>query len=127
MSLMQKFFYCAMHYNISNISSHVRCSLVLNLSVLLLCSMILKEAISYYSHNNNSVCCVFLDATKAFDRLSYCKLFRLLLERNMPPHVVRILMNMYTGHWSASQCPGPGTEYFPTALKSLMELSKVVY
>ena len=62
-----------------------------------MCSMILKEAISYYSHNNNSVYCVFLDATKAFDRVNYCKLFRLLLKRNMPPHVVRVLMNMYTG------------------------------
>jgi len=62
-----------------------------------MCSMILKEAISYYSHNNSSVFCVFLDATKAFDRVNYCKLFRLLMERNMPPHVVRVLMNIYTG------------------------------
>jgi len=48
----------------------------------------------YYSCSNNSVYCVFLDAAKVFDRINYCKLFRSLLEHNIPPHVVRVLMNM---------------------------------
>ena len=62
-----------------------------------MCSMIMKETISYYMNNNSTVHCVFLDATKAFDRVEYCKLFKLLIKRDIPSHVVRVLLNMYTG------------------------------
>ena len=37
-----------------------------------------------------------LDATKAFDRVRYCKLFKLLLRRNVNPLVLRLLLHMYT-------------------------------
>ena len=63
-----------------------------------MCSMIMKETVSHYINNNSTVHCVFLDATKAFDRVEYCKLFKLLEERDMPPHVIRVLLNLYTGH-----------------------------
>ena len=46
-----------------------------------LCSLILKETISYYDYyltNNSTVFCTFLDATRAFDRIRYFKLFCLL-------------------------------------------------
>ena len=33
-----------------------------------LCSMILKETMSYYVENDSIVFCTFLDATKAFDK-----------------------------------------------------------
>jgi len=46
-----------------------------------LCSMVLKETMSYYTKNQSPVFCMFLDASKAFDREKYCKLFRLLLKR----------------------------------------------
>jgi hypothetical protein len=58
--------------------------------------MIMKETVSHYINNNSTVHCVFLDATKAFDRVEYFKLFKLLEERDMPPH--RVLLNLYTGH-----------------------------
>jgi hypothetical protein len=58
--------------------------------------MVLKETISYYVSNNSSVYCSFLDASKAFDRVHYCKLFRLLVKRGLPPCIVRILINLYT-------------------------------
>ena len=37
-----------------------------------------------------------LDASKAFDRVKYCKLFAALLELDMFPIVLRLLLFMYT-------------------------------
>ena len=41
-----------------------------------MCSMVLKETIAYYVNNRSTVYCTMLDATKAFDRVEYAKLFR---------------------------------------------------
>jgi len=62
------------------------------------CTMVLKETVSYYINNGSAVSSVFLDATKAFDRIEYCKLFKALLSRGLPPVFVRLLLNMYTSH-----------------------------
>ena len=62
-----------------------------------LCTMILKEVISYYRNNDTSIYCIFLDATKAFNRVEYCSLFMELLKRNIPSIFVRLLLNIYTG------------------------------
>ena len=40
-----------------------------------MCTMVLKETLAYYRTNQSSVYCIFLDASKAFDRVHYCKLF----------------------------------------------------
>lgn len=61
------------------------------------CTYVLKETVSYYINNGNNVYAAFLDATKAFDRVNYCKLFYMLIERNIPPCVIRLIMNMYIG------------------------------
>ena len=45
-----------------------------------------------------AVYCTFLDATKAFDRVDYVKLFKLLVDRLLPSVSVRLLLNMYTRH-----------------------------
>ncbi len=37
-----------------------------------------------------------LDASKAFDRLRYHKLFELLIKQDFPPIVIRALLDMYT-------------------------------
>ena len=37
-----------------------------------------------------------LDATKAFDRVEYCKLVRLLVCRDLPSAWLRLLLNVYT-------------------------------
>ena len=57
--------------------------------------MILKEAIDHYRTNGNDVYCTMLDATKAFDRVEYCKLIRSLLAKRLPVIIVRFLLNMY--------------------------------
>jgi len=36
-----------------------------------------------------------LDVTKAFDRVEYCKLVRLLLVKKLPPVIIRVLLQMY--------------------------------
>ena len=63
-----------------------------------MCTLILKETIEYYMHNSSTVFCTMLNATKAFDRVEYCRLFRLLIDRGLPPVVVRLLVNLYTSH-----------------------------
>ena len=42
---------------------------------------------------------VFLDASKAFDRVEYVKLFSLLLKRGICPITVRLLLNMYVNQY----------------------------
>ena len=63
-----------------------------------MCTMVLKEAISYYVNNGSTVCCTLLDATKTFDRAEYLKLFKLLMVRDISPVSLRLLLNMYTCH-----------------------------
>jgi Reverse transcriptase (RNA-dependent DNA polymerase) len=60
--------------------------------------MILNETLSYYVNNESIVYCTFLDASKAFDRVNYCKLFRWLINRGLPPVITRISIHFYTGH-----------------------------
>ncbi len=60
------------------------------------CTFVATEIISYYNFNKSNVSTVLLDATKAFDRVNYCKLFRKLLDRNMSPLVLRLVLYMYT-------------------------------
>ena len=66
-----------------------------------MCTMILKETLEHYRRNNSTVHCVMLDATKAFDRVGYCKLIRLLLDKKMPAIIIRILLNMYLSNFTS--------------------------
>ena len=77
-----------------------------------LCTFVLKEAMSYYVKHQSSVFCTFLDATKAFDRINYCKLFRLLLKRDLPASVVRMLLFVYTNNFVRVSWCGLFSEYF---------------
>jgi len=46
--------------------------------------------------NGSSVFCTLLDATKAFDRVDYCRLFRSLMNRDFPTTVLRLYTNQVT-------------------------------
>ena len=59
-------------------------------------SYVVQETIQYYSNNNSSVYVTLLDASKAFDRVNYVKLFELLMSRGICPLTARFLLNMYT-------------------------------
>ncbi len=60
------------------------------------CTMVVNEVINYYLTHDSPVYCVLLDASRAFDRVNYIKLFDILLCRNVCPIVVKFLLNMYT-------------------------------
>jgi len=74
--------------------------------------MVLKESISYYVHHQSSVFCTFLDASKVFDRVRYCKWFRLLVSRQVPALIVRVLINFYVGNCVRVQWCGIVSDYF---------------
>ena len=60
----------------------------------IMCSTILKEVCSYYQYRNTDVFVCMLDASKAFDRVHYRKLFDLLRKRKLPATVIRLLLDM---------------------------------
>ena len=60
------------------------------------CTFVLNEVVNYYNTHNSDVYVVLLDASKAFDRVNYVKLFQLLLKNGICPVVARFLANLYT-------------------------------
>ena len=54
------------------------------------------ETIEYYIENGSDCYLLLLDASKAFDRVEYVKLFYNLRDRGVCPVVLRLVMNMYT-------------------------------
>ena len=61
-----------------------------------MCTFAVMETIEYYKKNGSNVHVLLLDASKAFDRVNYIKLFKKLLKKGMCPLTVRLLLNMYT-------------------------------
>ena len=55
----------------------------------------LIETVEYYNSNNTDCFMLLLDASKAFDRIEYVRLFELLRDRNMCPIVLRLIITMY--------------------------------
>jgi len=60
-----------------------------------MCSMVLKETMSYYKQHQTPVFFTFLDASKAFDRLQYFMLLKLLFKRQLPAHILRVYIYVY--------------------------------
>ena len=62
-----------------------------------LASTVVLETVDYYTINGGNVYGLALDATKAFDRVEYTKLFQCLLDRGVRPMFIRLLLRMYVG------------------------------
>jgi hypothetical protein len=60
------------------------------------CTFVMDEIIDYYTRHGSSVYLIMLDASRAFERVQYIKLFTLLISRGMCPMYSRLLVNMYT-------------------------------
>ena len=56
------------------------------------CTFSMLEIIDYYNFNKSDVGVLLLYASKAFDRVNYCKLFNELLKRNISPVLLRLLL-----------------------------------
>ena len=76
------------------------------------CTMMLKEVARYYADRRSTVYCCLLDATKAFDRLRYDKLFELLLERGVRMPDLRLLFDCYTRQKLRASWRGSMSDYF---------------
>ena len=61
-----------------------------------MCSFMVLETIAYYKSKGSNAHVLLLDASKAFDRVDYIKLFGKLGEKGMCPLTMRLLLNMYT-------------------------------
>ena len=57
---------------------------------------VVNEVIQYYPNNNSPVYCTMLDASKAFDRVNYIRLFILLRKKGFCPLYCRFLIMLYT-------------------------------
>ena len=60
-----------------------------------MCIYTVKSVIKYYTRQNSPLYTCFLDASKAFDRISLGTLFKKLLACKTPLLIVRILMFWY--------------------------------
>jgi len=68
-----------------------------------MCSAMYREIVHHFRCRGSRVYSVLLDASKAFDKVHYGKLFNLLLDRGIPSAVVRILLDSYTRQTLATQ------------------------
>ena len=59
------------------------------------CIYVLKETVHLYISSDSPVFCAFLDASKAFDRVSHYKLFQKLCDNNVPVCITRLLCAWY--------------------------------
>ena len=59
------------------------------------CSFLMTETINYYINNNSRIYALFLDASKAFDRVTHNKLFMVMISKNVCPLILRLIVKMY--------------------------------
>ncbi len=81
-----------------------------------LATSIFLETTDYYVQKGGSVYALALDASKAFDRVHYDKLFNLLVVRKMNPLYIRLLMSMYINQKLRVTFNGNSSEWFKVLL-----------
>ena len=59
------------------------------------CSWLVTEVVGYYLRRGTAVSACLLDCSKAFDKCRFDHIFEKLLQKSVPPIVVRVLICMY--------------------------------
>ena len=77
-----------------------------------LCSVVYLETLQYYRQHGSQVYSCLLDASKAFDRIHYGKLFNILISRKLPAFIIRVLFDSYSRQQSRAMWNSCYTEYF---------------
>ncbi len=77
-----------------------------------MCSLITKEVVKYYWNRHSRVYAAFIDASKAFDRIRYDRLFEILIKRGLPPIIIRIIMDLYERQESGDMWDNEYGDYF---------------
>ena len=77
-----------------------------------ICATVFKDITSFYLSRDTDVYCSFVDATKAFDRLKFDKLFEILLFRKVPAVFIRVLYDLYTRQKICVSWAGVHSSYF---------------
>ena len=80
-----------------------------------LCTAMLKETVSYHLNRGSDVYACMLDASKAFDKVHFGKLFKLLVDRNIPSIVIRLLLDNYTRQKIVTSWNGAKSREFSAA------------
>ena len=89
-----------------------------------MCSFLVAETIQYYKSNGSNVFMLSLDATKAFDLVQYSKLFKLLIDRNICPLLIRFLINIYLS--SLAMVKWNGTKSQPFTISNGVKQGAVI-
>ena len=55
----------------------------------------MKETVEYYINNESNVYATLLDCSKAFDKVKHDVLFKILVNANICPLILKLLINMY--------------------------------
>jgi len=77
------------------------------------CTFVLSEVVNYYNARDTPVFVTLLDASKAFDRVQYVRLFRLLRRRRLCPSLLKLLVAMYVDQSLSVRWQGTTSEVFP--------------
>ena len=80
-----------------------------------LCTCILKNVVSCYTHEGSSVFACFLDASKAFDLMNHNILFRKLLTNGFPAHLIRFFLSWYKEQRMCVRWGSTFSDSFPVA------------
>ena len=93
------------------------------------CTFIVNEVVDYYTSGGSSVYVTLLDASKAFDKVNYVRLFTLLLKRGLCPLLIKFLLQMYTHQSLVVKWQGSSSQAFDcrNGIKQGAVLSPVLF
>ena len=80
-----------------------------------MCSLAMKEVVRHYHNHKGEVYAVLIDASKAFDRVHFDKIFEILQQKNLPNCVIRLLIDMYLRQEVRTSWQGAKSEPFFTS------------